>query len=37
MFPLIAIKEMGIKDMGIFNGIFSYNGNCKKCDYGEIS
>jgi hypothetical protein len=27
--PLTAIKEMGIKDMGIFNGIFSHNGNCK--------
>ena len=24
------IKEMGIKDMGIFNGTFSHNGNGKK-------
>ena len=29
-FPLAAIKEMGIKDMGIFNGTFSNNGNGKK-------
>ena len=30
IFPLTAIKEMGIKDMGICNGIFSHNGNGKK-------
>ena len=29
-FPLAAIKKMGIKDMGIFNGTFSHNGNGKK-------
>ena len=29
-FPLAAIKEMGIKDTGIFNGTFSHNGNGKK-------
>ena len=29
-FPLAVIKEMGIKDMGIFNGTFSHNGNGKK-------
>ena len=29
-FPWAAIKEMGIKDMGIFNGTFSHNGNGKK-------
>ena len=33
MFPLTAIKEMVIKDMGIFQGTFSHNGNCKKYDY----
>ena len=27
IFPLAVIKEMGIKDMGIFNGTFSHNGN----------
>ena len=30
IFPLAAIKEMGIKDIGIFNGTFSNNGNGKK-------
>ena len=30
IFPLAVIKEMGIKDMGIFNGSFSHNGNGKK-------
>ena len=30
IFPLAVIKEMGIKDMGIFNGTFSDNGNGKK-------
>ncbi len=29
-FPLTAIKEMGIKDMGIFNGTLSHNGKGKK-------
>ena len=29
-FPLALIEEMGIKDMGIFNGTFSHNGNGKK-------
>ena len=29
-FPLAAIKEMGIKDIAIFNGTFSHNGNGKK-------
>ena len=29
-FPLAVINEMGIKDMGIFNGTFSNNGNGKK-------
>ena len=29
-FPLAAIKEMGIKDIGIFNGTFSHKGNGKK-------
>ena len=24
IFPLAAIREMGIKDMGIFNGAFSH-------------
>ena len=27
---LVAIKEMGIKYMGIFNSTFSHNGNGKK-------
>ena len=30
IFPLAAIKEMGIKDIAIFNGTFSHNGNGKK-------
>ena len=29
-FPFAAIKDVGIKDMGIFNGTFSHNGNGKK-------
>ena len=29
-FQLAAIKEMGIKYMGIFNGTFSHIGNGKK-------
>ena len=28
--PLAAIKDMGIKDMEIFNGTLSHNGNGKK-------
>ena len=28
--PLTAIKNIVIPDMGIFNGTFSYNKNCKK-------
>ena len=27
---IAEIKEMGIKDMGIFNGTFSHNRNGKK-------
>ena len=30
IFPLAAIKKMGIKDIGIFNGTFSHNRNGKK-------
>ena len=30
IFPLAAIKKMGIKDMGIFNGTFYHDGNGKK-------
>ena len=30
IFPLAAIREMGIKDMGIFNGLLYHNGNGKK-------
>ena len=29
-FPFAAIKDVGIKDKGIFNGKFSHNGNGKK-------
>ena len=35
IFPLTAIKDMWIKDMGIFNGTFSHNGNGKKYDYQQ--
>ena len=30
IYPLTAIKEMGMRDMGIFNGTFSHNENGKK-------